>query len=85
MKAGLRRFADATKRIYAAAPDRWSGLWTLVLLPPGDIEAKEALRKELTWLGFGQPMPGIMTHPTRSAASTRSFSRTWARVSLGAW
>lgn len=67
---GLRRFADATKRIYAAGPDRWSGLWTLVLLPTGDIEAKEALRKELSWLGFGQPTPGIMTHPTRSAANT---------------
>jgi phenylacetic acid degradation operon negative regulatory protein len=68
---GLRRFAEATKRIYAAGPDRWNGLWTLVLLPPGDTETKEAIRKELSWLGFGQPMPGIMTHPTRSAANTR--------------
>lgn len=68
---GLRRFADATRRIYAAGPDRWNGLWTLVLLPVSDIEAREALRKELSWLGFGQPMAGIMTHPTRSVANTR--------------
>lgn len=70
---GLKRFADATRRIYAAGPDRWHGLWTLVLLPPGDNDAKEALRKELSWLGFGQPMPGIMTHPTRTAANTREL------------
>jgi phenylacetic acid degradation operon negative regulatory protein len=68
---GLRRFADATRRIYSAGPDRWNGLWTLVLLPAGDPEAKEAVRKELSWLGFGQPMPGIMVHATRSAADTR--------------
>ena len=68
---GLRRFADATRRIYSAGPDRWNGLWTLVLLPTSDAQAREGLRKELTWLGFGQPMPGVMIHPTRCAADTR--------------
>ena len=68
---GLRRFADATRRIYSAGPDRWNALWTLVLLPASDAQAREGLRKELSWLGFGQPMPGIMIHPTRSAADTR--------------
>src|SRR5580700_5945468 len=48
---GLRRFADATRRIYSAGPDHWNGLWTLVLLPTSDTEAREALRKELAWLG----------------------------------
>jgi phenylacetic acid degradation operon negative regulatory protein len=67
---GLRRFADATRRIYSAGPDHWNGLWTLVLLPASDPEAREALRKELAWLGFGQPMPGVMIHPTRPAADT---------------
>jgi phenylacetic acid degradation operon negative regulatory protein len=68
---GLRRFADATRRIYSAGPDHWNGMWTLVLLPTSDSEAREALRKELAWLGFGQPMAGVMIHPTRPATDTR--------------
>ena len=67
---GLRRFADATRRIYSAGPDHWNGLWTLALLPANDAEAREALRKEFAWLGFAQPMPGVMIHPTRPAADT---------------
>ena len=35
-ESGRRRFADATRRIYAEMPRAWNGLWTLVLLPsPG--------------------------------------------------
>lgn len=68
---GLRRFADATKRIYSASPDHWNGVWTMALLPTGDAETREALRKELVWLGFGQPMPGVLIHPVRSVADTR--------------
>lgn len=68
---GLRRFADATRRIYSDSPDRWNGVWTLALLRSGDAPAREALRKELSWLGFGQPMPGVLIHPTRGAADTR--------------
>jgi phenylacetic acid degradation operon negative regulatory protein len=64
---GRRQFADATRRIYAEIPLRWSGLWTLVLLPAPSA----AVRDELTWLGFGQPSPGVFAHPTRSAADAR--------------
>jgi phenylacetic acid degradation operon negative regulatory protein len=67
---GLRRFADATRRIYSAGPDSWNAQWTFALLPAKDSEVRECLRKELSWLGFGQPMPGLMIHPTRSAADT---------------
>jgi phenylacetic acid degradation operon negative regulatory protein len=67
---GLQRFADATRRIYAAGPDHWNAQWTFALLPAGDSDVRESLRKELSWLGFGQPMPGLMIHPTRSAADT---------------
>jgi len=67
---GLRRFADATRRIYSAGPDNWNAVWTFALLPAKDSEVRECLRKELSWLGFGQAMPGLMIHPTRSAADT---------------
>jgi phenylacetic acid degradation operon negative regulatory protein len=66
-ESGRRRFADATRRIYAAPPPSWSGVWTLVLIPG----ARAELREELEWLGFGQPNAGVFAHPTRSAADTR--------------
>src|SRR5688572_14664443 len=65
--SGRRRFADATRRIYAEIPQRWNGLWTLVLLPGPSAEVRE----ELQWLGFGEPSPGVFAHPTRSAANAR--------------
>lgn len=68
---GRSSFADATRRIYAAAPPSWSGSWTLVLLPPAKASVRDRLRKELEWLGFGQPTPGVFAHPARSARDAR--------------
>lgn len=68
---GRSSFADATRRIYAAAPPPWSGSWTLVLLPPVKAAARDGLRQELEWLGFGQPAAGVFAHPARSANDAR--------------
>jgi phenylacetic acid degradation operon negative regulatory protein len=72
--AGKRRFAEATQRIYAASPERWTGRWTLLLVPvegPG----RERLRDELRWLGFGQLSPGLFAHPTRGVEDVREQLR----------
>jgi phenylacetic acid degradation operon negative regulatory protein len=68
---GRSSFADATRRIYAAAPADWNGSWTLVLLQPVKASTRERLRKELEWLGFGEAAPGIFAHPARSASDAR--------------
>lgn len=68
---GRNSFADATRRIYAAAPQTWNGTWTLVLLPSTKAAARDRLRQELELLGFGQPTPGVFAHPTRSASDAR--------------
>jgi phenylacetic acid degradation operon negative regulatory protein len=68
---GAERFAQATARIYGAAPQRWTGEWTLLLLPPG--ERGRELRDALRWLGFGQPGPGLFAHP----ATTPEQARAW--------
>ena len=68
---GRSSFADATRRIYAPAPNSWSGSWTLVLLPTAKAPARERLRKELQWLGFGEPTPGVFAHPARSPGDAR--------------
>ncbi|HKZ72478.1 MAG TPA: phenylacetic acid degradation operon negative regulatory protein PaaX [Steroidobacteraceae bacterium] len=69
---GRRRFTEATRRIYGENPRDWSGRWTLVLLAPKvNGRARERLREELDWLGFGEPSPGVFAHPTRTPADTR--------------
>ena len=72
-RRGATRFAEATQRIYGAAPQEWDGRWTLLLLAPGAGCA--ALRAELTWLGFGQLQPLLLAHPGVSAAQLRRSLR----------
>lgn len=61
---GRARFAEATQRIYGAAPAEWNGEWTLVIVPPALKKLRDGLREELTWLGFGQLTGGVFAHPT---------------------
>jgi phenylacetic acid degradation operon negative regulatory protein len=61
---GAARFAEATERIYAAPSEAWSGEWTLAILAPGKKAARDAVRRELSWLGFGEITPGVFAHPT---------------------
>lgn len=69
-ESGRQRFADATRRIYASNPPDWSGRWTLVLLPDVSATRRAELRRDLTWLGFGQLEPGVLAHATLAATET---------------
>ncbi|MBB4264942.1 phenylacetic acid degradation operon negative regulatory protein PaaX [Roseospira visakhapatnamensis] len=62
---GRRRFDAAHRRIYAADPPPWDGDWLLVLTSalPLEPEAREALRRELLWQGFGTLAPTVLAHP----------------------
>lgn len=70
---GRDRFAAATRRIYGAIPDSWSGQWTLLVLPPpnGSLRRQD-IRDELRWLGFGQISPGTFAHPNWSVEEARA-------------
>jgi phenylacetic acid degradation operon negative regulatory protein len=75
--AGRRRFAEATQRIYGSASDAspvWDGRWTLLLLP-ADSAARERIREEFEWMGFGQLNAGLMAHPTHDTAAARARLR----------
>ncbi len=61
--AGLRRYEKAALRIYAAGPPQWDSGWTLVIASDLRDEERERLRKELSWLGYGQISGGVMLHP----------------------
>jgi phenylacetic acid degradation operon negative regulatory protein len=68
---GKARFAEATQRIYAAPPESWNGEWTLVIVPKLQKKARDGLREELTWLGFGQLASGVFAHPTHREDAIR--------------
>ena len=59
------RFEDAERRIYASEPPPWNDEWCLVLLAATRLSARDrdALRRELRWLGFGEVSPGVLLHP----------------------
>ena len=69
---GRDRFAAATRRIYGAIPDSWSGQWTLLVLPPPNGSRRQDIRDELRWLGFGQINPGVFAHPNWSVEEART-------------
>jgi phenylacetic acid degradation operon negative regulatory protein len=77
---GERRFAEATRRIYAANPVGWSGGWTLLLLEGGTNGRQERLREELAWLGFGQVGGAVLAHPTLAAADLAARLREHPRM-----
>lgn len=70
--AGRHRFSEATKRIYAGPATRWSGRWTLVLLPGLDAARRLAVRDALRWEGFGELEPGVLAHPAVAPAEARA-------------
>ncbi|MGE4278572.1 MAG: phenylacetic acid degradation operon negative regulatory protein PaaX [Magnetospirillum sp.] len=70
---GRRRFEAAHRRIYSYARRPWDKQWTLVFtnLSGTEGERREALRRDLGWLGFGQLSPGVMLHPDPDQAAVR--------------
>jgi phenylacetic acid degradation operon negative regulatory protein len=60
------RFADAERRIYAAAPHEWHGTWSIVVLGDAGMGShrRDAVRRELRWHGFGELAPTVLLHPS---------------------
>ncbi len=63
-ESGLRHYEHAARRIYACARQPWDGRWTLVISTDLAEDAREKLRKELAWLGYGNLSRGVMAHPS---------------------
>jgi phenylacetic acid degradation operon negative regulatory protein len=60
---GQHRFESAFRRIYAQPHAEWDGVWRIVIISQVDSVQREGLRRELSWLGFGNLAPGVMAHP----------------------
>ena len=65
-ETALRQCLSADKRIYMNNKPEWDGKWRLVFTSLSDItqQQREAIQKELIWLGFGMISPGVYGHPT---------------------
>jgi phenylacetic acid degradation operon negative regulatory protein len=72
-EAGRHRTAEGEARIYAADPGTWSGGWCVALLPALDPASREAVRRPLSWLGFGTIGPQTMIHPRPDPAALASL------------
>lgn len=77
--SGLRRTREAETRIYAPTPPAWNGKWCVALLPDLPPAARDAVRRPLSWLGFGAIGPQTMLHPNPDAAALASLLSDLAR------
>ena len=64
--ASRHAFADAERRIYAATHPPWDGTWCVIALGHGGMSstARDAVRRELRWHGFGELAPSVLVHPS---------------------
>lgn len=77
-EGGDRAFADATRRIYFAAPPEWKGNWRLAILTATG-EIRTAQRDMLKGHGFGQLSPTVFLAPATAegdlfSGNTPAFS-----------
>ncbi len=63
-ESGMRKFEQATARIYGDPKQTWTGEWCLVMFADLEGESRELVRKELGWLGFGAISTNVLAHPT---------------------
>ena len=63
-------FDRAATRIYAVSGPAWDGKWTLLVGDPdwGSAGQRRRLRRELSWLGFGELAPTSHASPTLEPA-----------------
>jgi len=63
--SGRRRFEQAYRRIYFEPQEAWNGEWQVVLIPSSlNGSARDGLRRELMWAGYGAIAPGVLAHPS---------------------
>ncbi|MBD2811252.1 phenylacetic acid degradation operon negative regulatory protein PaaX [Xenorhabdus sp. Vera] len=63
---GMNQFRHAESKIYLGEPPEWDGKWDLLLLEGTSKNERARLKKELSWLGFGQLNNTLMAAPSSS-------------------
>ncbi len=70
--SGRERFVNATHRIYGTPTESWDGRWCVLLLQSLDTAARDLVRRECGWLGFGPVSADVLVHPAPNAGDTRA-------------
>lgn len=62
---GQERIEEAAQRIFKLHPERWDGLWRLLIVRSvaPDPARRADLRRELTWMGFAPLSRGVYGSP----------------------
>jgi phenylacetic acid degradation operon negative regulatory protein len=74
-EVGQRRIDAVHERLYSHAQRPWDRGWTIVATGAGELDAetRDALHRDLGWLGFGQLAPGVMLHPDPDERALRQL------------
>ena len=72
---GRERFRAATHRIYGEPVHHWDGSWCMLLLSNLDAAARDAVRRECGWLGFGALSANALAHPAPDRADVDAALR----------
>ncbi|MEX1147658.1 MAG: phenylacetic acid degradation operon negative regulatory protein PaaX [Sphingomonadales bacterium] len=72
-RSAIKRFDEAFHRVYEADHQPWTGEWTLAMVDSAAVpaEARERIRRELTWAGFGIASAQMYAHATLPPAAVR--------------
>lgn len=72
---GRRRFETAHRRIYASPNRTWNGEWLMVVANKANLsqEARDQLKREFQWLGFGMVAPNVFAHPAADIRAVRQI------------
>ena len=78
-ETGRKHHEKAARRIYFGGRRAWDGKWTLVMPSLCSQEEKDLLRRELSWLGYGALLPGLLAYPS---ADRQSLDETLVELGL---
>jgi phenylacetic acid degradation operon negative regulatory protein len=76
---GRRRVEHAYRRIYAHPVGAWDSNWLIAVVPPNSMmeKARDNLRRELGWEGFGILGPGIYARPGGDLDSVKDILKSF--------
>ena len=66
---GQSYYQRAARRIYAVEYPDWNGSWNLLFIAMAPEEKREALKRGLSWLGYGRMAAGVYALPGSESQS----------------
>lgn len=82
---GEARIEEAARRIFKLHPERWDGVWRIVVLPAvADREGRAALRRELGWMGLAPLARGVYVTPNDLLDRLPALAERYALGAAGA-